>query len=177
MPTRRHDPTGERRMAKTDRGPLRLGTAGFSLLEMIVVLLILSVVAAVAAPTFYRSLCHHRLESAARRVKQDLEHLRHTAQSRSTTLGCTFDVAELSYVLDPDDLHDADHGGAYVVALTREPYGIDGLAIDFGDADLDSLEFNGFGQASASGTIVVSLGGDERTISVDASSGEVDIQP
>jgi prepilin-type N-terminal cleavage/methylation domain-containing protein len=177
MNSRRYSEQLDGPEAEEPSSPLRSGRTAFSLLEMVVVLMILGVVAAAAMPTFYRSLCYHRLESAARRVKQDLDYLRHTAHSQSATLTCTFDVAALGYVLDEDVLSDPDHGGAYVVELGREPYGMDGLTIDFGDPDTDTLEFNGYGQASPGGTIVVSLGGDDRTISVDATSGEVTIQP
>ena len=68
-----------RRTARTGR--IRRGA--FTFVEMLVVVLILGIVAAVAAPTFHRSLQYHRLESAARRVKQDLEYLQTTARRRA----------------------------------------------------------------------------------------------
>jgi prepilin-type N-terminal cleavage/methylation domain-containing protein len=101
------------------------GRAAFTIIELVVVLLILSVLAAVAAPTFYRSLVHHRLESAARRVKQDLEYLRDTSRAKSTTLACEF--SGTSYTLDEPSIQHLDHAGAYTIDLAATPYFLDGV--------------------------------------------------
>src|SRR5262245_46367557 len=74
--------------------------AAFTIVELIVVLLITSILAAVAAPVFHKSLLYHRIESAARRLKQDLEHLRDTAKAKSATY--EFELDGTVYTLDPD---------------------------------------------------------------------------
>ena len=52
--------------------PAIVGRA-FTIIELVIVVLIMSIFAAVAAPTFLDSLLFHRVESAARRVKADLD--------------------------------------------------------------------------------------------------------
>ena len=60
------------------RGPLR---GAFSLVEVIVVVLILGILTAVAAPRMSTALQHHRLEVASARIIADLELARKTAMS------------------------------------------------------------------------------------------------
>src|SRR5262245_51703406 len=73
------------------RSPTRLQPrSAFTFVELVVVLLIMSILAAVAAPKFIRSLDYSRLESAARRLKIDLEQVRRAAQLKSRTETITF---------------------------------------------------------------------------------------
>src|SRR5437870_13428346 len=71
--------------------PLRKHTStppsvrAFSIFELIIVVLIMSILGAVAAPKFFDSLLFHRVESAARRVKTDLELARTQARLTSAS--------------------------------------------------------------------------------------------
>jgi prepilin-type N-terminal cleavage/methylation domain-containing protein len=55
----------------------------FTMVELVIVVMIISIVTAVAAPTFFESLLYHRVESAAHRLKADIELARHTARLKS----------------------------------------------------------------------------------------------
>jgi prepilin-type N-terminal cleavage/methylation domain-containing protein len=149
----------------------------FTMIELLVVLLIMSIVAAVAAPTFHKSLGHHRLESAARRVKQDLEYLRDTARAKSVTLACEFDDDTNSYTLDDISLRHLDRDQAYEVQLGDEPYQLDAVDSGFGDPEVNRIEFNGFGVPTSGGEIELFLGEKSRVVIVDESSGQISILP
>lgn len=141
----------------------------FSIMELIVVLMIMSIVAAVAAPSFHRSLEYHQLESAARRVKQDLEYLQATARTRSMALECEFDG--LTYTMGGAAIRGLEHGGEYRVNLEAAPYELQSVV-----ADLDgetSIEFNGYGEAVHDATITLGVGDETRTIEVVAATGEI----
>src|SRR3954451_11139261 len=62
----------------------------FSIFELVIVCFIMSILAAVAGPKFYDSLLFHRVESAARRVKADLELARSQARLSSASQTITF---------------------------------------------------------------------------------------
>ena len=74
---------------------------GFTIMELLVVMLIMGIIAATTAlPSFYVSLRYHELESAARRVKLDLEQARHVARVKSQTQSLTF-TGPTTYQLSP----------------------------------------------------------------------------
>src|SRR5437763_1911264 len=71
----------------------------FSIFELVIVLLIMSILTAVAAPKFFDSLLFHRVESAARRVKSDLELARTQARLTSASQSIAFTNSSSSYTL------------------------------------------------------------------------------
>lgn len=150
------------------RRPFRRAVA-FSIMELIVVLMIMSIAAAVAAPTFHRSLEYHRLESAARRVKQDLEYLQATARTRSVSLECEFDG--LTYTMGSGVLQGLDRGGDYTVDLAAAPYDVESVVVDL-DGET-SIEFNGYGEAAHDATITLGIGDETRTVEVLAATGTI----
>src|SRR3954469_19068278 len=88
----RRQSAGER---KAGSAPARL--RAFSIFELVIVCLIMSILAAVAGPKFYDSLLFHRVESAARRVKSDIELAR--VQARLTSAAQTVTFSNSTYTL------------------------------------------------------------------------------
>jgi len=148
--------------------PRRLG---FTFLELVIVMLILGIMAAVAVPTFFDSLMYHRVESAARRVKADLEQLRQTARRTSRTQALTF--GETSYTLPPDVPGLGQVSDSYTVDLLQSPYQLNSVSIEF--SDNPTLSFDGHGMPSLGGSFVLQAGDYIRTVSLDGNTGEITI--
>jgi prepilin-type N-terminal cleavage/methylation domain-containing protein len=141
----------------------------FTILELVVVLMIMSILGAIALPTFFRSLEQQRLESAARRVKQDLEQVRQTARTVSKGETLTFTSAT-TYSLSADVQGLDRTSQTYTVNLAAAPYSVTSVST----TNLGSpakVAFNGYGATTASGTIVLQLGSYSRTVTIDPNTG------
>jgi prepilin-type N-terminal cleavage/methylation domain-containing protein len=144
----------------------------FSMIELVVVLMILGILAATAMPTFYRTLEQQRLESAARRVRQDLEQLRQTARTLSKTETLTATSAT-AYTLS-SDVQGLDHKNlSYAIDLALAPYYVSNITTSTGFPA--QVSFDGFGTTTTSGNIIMRLGAFQRTLTLDSSTGQVSI--
>ena len=151
--------------------PLRFDAArrAFTMLELVVVLMIASILGAAALPTFFRTLEQQRLESAARRVKQDLEQLRQTARTLSKGESLTFTSAT-AYTLSSDVQGLDRKSQAYAVDLAAAPYKVANVSTT-GLGNPATVSFNGYGSTTSSGTIVLQQGTYSRTVTLDPSTG------
>jgi prepilin-type N-terminal cleavage/methylation domain-containing protein len=143
---------------------------GFTIMELMVVLLVMGIVAAAATPSFFSSLQYHEIETAARRVVLDLEQARHSARVRSQTQSVTFTNAT-TYTLSSGVTSLKSSSGTYSVDLSQPPYDLDGVTLNLGGPS--SVSFDGFGNASVSGTIVLQLGDQTRTVRIDNANGQI----
>jgi Tfp pilus assembly protein FimT len=139
-------------------------------MEVVVVLLVMGIVAATAAPSFYVSLQHHELETAARRVVMDLEQVRHTARVTSQTQTLTFTTAT-NYSLSAGIVSLESSGEIYAVNLAGPPYELDSVTLNLGGAT--TVSFDGYGNTATSGTIVLARGNRTRTVTLDGVSGAI----
>ncbi len=146
---------------------------GFSLAEVVCVLVIIGTLAAIAAPRFGNSIALQHVEAASRRVIVDLafaQRLARTADaSRTVRFDPSADVYTLIGVTDPD--HAAQE---YGVSLAEEPYSVEMISADFG-GDLDVI-FDLFGVPDSGGSVEVRVGNHVRTITVDADTGKATTQ-
>ena len=136
---------------------------GFTLLELVIVMLIFSIFAAVAAPRYLDALDRARADAAAKRIAADLQLAQRYAQRTSTSQSIVFDVANNRYVFS--DMPDLDHAD--------QTY-----AFDLGDMDyqtvLKSADFNGsstltfdiYGRPDNNGAVVVKSGSYEQTLTI-----------
>lgn len=143
---------------------------GFTIMELVVVLLVMGIVAATATPSFYVSLQYHELETAARRVVLDLEQARHTAQVKSETQTLTFTSAT-TYTLSPGIASLKSAGETYQVNLAGPPYELDSVTLNLGGAT--AVSFDGYGSTAASGTIVLARGNRTRTVTLNGTAGTI----
>jgi len=141
-----------------------------TIVELVIVVMIIAIMAAVAAPTFYESLLYHRVESAARRLKADLDLARHHARLTSTTQSLTF--SGNSYLLSSQTALD-NANNEYIVDLTKSPYDLATVAANFGGAQ--SVSFNGYGTPSSAGAVILQTQGHRCTVSLDGVTGQVTI--
>ncbi len=144
----------------------------FSLVELVIVVLILGIISATAAPKFARSLRLSRLDAACLRVKADLNLARQTAISRSSSQSVQFTNGSATYTL-PGMTHPDHSSLAYSVNLSGEPYEATVSAATFGGSS--TVQFDRFGQPTAGGTVTVAVGTSTKTVTLEATSGVVTI--
>jgi type II secretory pathway pseudopilin PulG len=147
--------------------------AAFSLLEAVLVVAVLGVLAAIAAPRYGQAIARYRVESAARRIVADLDLARRSARTTGVRRTVRFSVPDSGYTIaglrglkgtSPD----------YHVPLADPPYEARIVSVDFGgDAE---LVFDGFGQADSDGEITVQTGDTRRTVAFQAGSGKAAVR-
>ncbi len=158
-------------MATTTRCAYPRRPPAFSLLELAMVLAVIAVVAAIAAPRYSHSLERWRVDTAARLVASDLALAGVHARATSTPTPVVFDSAALSYQIT--GLRDLKTGSVDRVVRLDQPTRLRNLAADFGgDA---TLVFDGFGVPDTDGQVVLSCGSHSRIVAVE-SGGKVVIR-
>ena len=145
----------------------------FTLIELVIVVLIMGIMAAAGVPRFVDSLSCHRVEAAAKRVLADLKLARSQAKQGSVNQSVQFTPSTDSYSLP--GLDDMDHPArTYAVKLSDGPFQATIVSADFGgDAE---IIFDGYGVPDSGGSVVLAVGGQQRTITVDATSGKAKVQ-
>src|SRR5438034_11623152 len=92
----------------------------FSLIELVLVIVIATILAAVAMPRYASALTHWRVDAAAHRVAADLALARNVARTASSTQIISFSTT--SYQLVGYASIDGP-ASSYTVNLAAEPYG------------------------------------------------------
>jgi len=152
-----------------EQGPSR---PAFSLLELILVLVILAVLGAVAAPRYASANARYRADFTARRIAADLQLAQRAARAAGSSTVVSFDTVNHSYQLTGVDA--LDGAGTYGVDLQVSPYQSTLNTASFGSGSI--LTFDGWGVPDANGTVVVSVGSETRTVTLSHPSGDVAIQ-
>lgn len=145
---------------------------GFSLVELVIVLAIMGVLAAVALPRFAARSADRRLESAARRVLADIALAQSAARAASTARSIRFDTSARAYSIASLTALDRD-ATTYRVDLSDQPYALTSLAVDISGGT--SLDIDAFGQVALGGTITLSEGGRSIVIAVAGGTGALSI--
>jgi type II secretory pathway pseudopilin PulG len=142
------------------------------LVELVVVLLVMSIFAAVAVPTFFDSLLFHRVESAARRVKADLELARHTARLTSASQTITFSGKTYTASAAVKDLDRPSH--IYSVDLSQPPFELSAVTASVGGSAI--VSFDGYATPSSGGTVVLQTANNHTcTVTLDGTTGQITI--
>ncbi|MBE0467602.1 MAG: prepilin-type N-terminal cleavage/methylation domain-containing protein [Candidatus Desulforudis sp.] len=127
-------------------GPGRgCGTGGFSMLEIVVVMVIGAVLVAVALPNFNKLMTRHQLDTAARQLAADLREARERAQTERTPYEVKFFKEADRYVIRKY----VQGQGFYLVHSVELPPRVDMFyAKFFGQVQDHVLWFNSFGEPS-----------------------------
>lgn len=170
--SRRHENKGKAGV------PRELRAAGFSLVELMLVIVMLAVLSGLAVGRYGSSIVHHELAAAARRVQADLELCRQQAMAAGASRTATFVPGTGRYSFS--ELADINRPGqSYTVNLAIAPYEVTISSADFDGAGATTITFDAFGkpvyaQALSDGvvsSVVLSSGDRTVTVSVDPSSG------
>jgi prepilin-type N-terminal cleavage/methylation domain-containing protein len=144
--------------------------SGFSYIELVIVVLIISILSAVAAPRYLNALENTRVDAIVKRVVADMQIAKRRAQLTSKNQTVTFLVSENRYEIV--GMNDLDH--------PNQSYGYR-LGANDGKAKLISANFGGssdlgfdiYGRPANTGTIVIDISGSNHTITIEE-SGQVD---
>jgi prepilin-type N-terminal cleavage/methylation domain-containing protein len=147
---------------------------GFSLIELVLVMAIISIVAAIALPRYSNGIQNYRALVSAKRVAADLQMAQTRARMTSASRTVTFTLASSSYqIAGESDLKTS--ASTYTVSLVESPYRARLTSVDFGGGSA-SITFNSFGMPSGSGTITLSAGNVTKKVVLSAYTGAVTIQ-
>lgn len=147
--------------------------AGFSLLELVIVLGIVMALAVMAAPLYGNSLSRYRAEMAANRIAADLNLARRRARTSSASCSVVFNPATDTYSI-PGMAGLRRSSATYVVQVGDAPHRADLVSADFGGNT--TVVFDAYGVPDAGGTVVVKSGCFTRTVTLDAGSGRAEVR-
>ncbi len=176
---------------------------GFTLLELVIVILVLGIVAALGMPALLSSLDDAHLDAAASEVSTALRYAQLVAAGTGRATRVTVDAvsdtlaveqmtpANLSVIMNPanteidaadietgDVLAPAEHPtvrmSPYQVSFSDDRFGgVDVVSAAFGGGP--TIDFSGSGAPSAAGTVVLALGGRQVSIAIDDLAGHVTV--
>jgi len=153
--------------------PVRSGSRGptcrgFSLAELVVVLIIIGIWASIAVPRVANSITYHRAEAAGTRIVRDIALTQARAKATSTSQKIAFDVAADCYTVS--GIQHLDHSTEeYVVDMAGPPYEARVLFVNFGEDQ--ELIYDGYGVPDSGGAMLIECGNHRRTINVDEQTG------
>ena len=175
---RRPDGTRQTEQRGKAGEPRSQRVAGFSLVELLIVVILVAMLGRIAVSRYGGSIVHHELTAAARRVQADLTLGRQQAMTAGANKSVQFTPGTGRYSLP--GLTDLNRPGqSYAVDLGPAPYQVTISSANLDGAGATTITFDAFGrpvyaQPPASGvvpSIVLSAGGRTKTVAVDPTSG------
>lgn len=149
----------ESRITPAPAGPHR--PRAFTLIELVVVIVLIGVMAAVAVPRFAAASTRYRVDAAVQQIIADLNVTAALANRASASRTISFEPDDETYTL-VDQPSKADPDEDQVVHLGREPFGVNLLQVTFG-ADTE-VAVSGHGLLLESGQLTVAAGRHARRL-------------
>ena len=144
-----------------------------TLLELMLVLALMAIMAAIAAPRYAASIARYRVDMAARRIVEDLAFAQSTAKATSSARTVIFSIENNKYLMPGLSGLDAVPGD-YTVKLSEPPYEAKLASANLGGDS--QITFDGWGVPDSGGTVVLTVGSGQRTVTVDSVSGKATVQ-
>jgi len=141
---------------------------GFSLIELVICIAIISTVAGIASFRFSRSTERARVYSAADRIVSMINDARGRARTIGTTTLVNFSDSPIAVEIKGNSSLGLDY-----VRFDESPYKVTFSSVDFGGTR--ELTFTGRGRPLTGGKVVVSQGVFSRTITVDPETGHATV--
>ena len=163
-----------RGIAGIESRPLgRPQTSAFSLIELMMVLTIISILAAIAVPRYANSLARYRADAAANRIVADMAYARQLARSSSAKVTVQFKVISNRVHLNGvPSLNDP--AVFWKIELNDAPYRANLVSANFG-GDMGVI-FNGYGDPDSGGLAVLTVGSETRTVVLNPDTGKAVVQ-
>jgi type II secretory pathway pseudopilin PulG len=173
----------------------RYENTGFSLLDLLIVIMILGIVGVFLAPQLHSTLNEARLNEATGELVSGLHYAQSLAVTHQRPFGLTANVAENwfrvfdhKYRTDPNPHHSGtppvDGYGVVLNPLDKKWYMLDldtthpyeGVSIDSAPASGGLISFYSDGHSAVSNSVfVLVFGGEQRTITVDGTTGRISV--
>ena len=152
-------------------------SGGFTLIEIIVVIVILGIITIVAVPQFTNTLRNKRLYDAVEKLNDDLNYCRDYAISQHTNTWVEFNVGSNQYRMLYGNSWASSTG---LIDPARNTTAWFTINVDFIDVSMQSvsfangrISFNWWGTPSEGGNVVLTNGTNTHTIVVNAETGYV----
>lgn len=143
-----------------------------TLMELMIVITVITILAAVGIPLISNSLDEQIALAAADRIRNDIEWARERANSVSAKQTLMFNPGLNTYSWP--GMEDPDHPGTpYIVDLSSEQYAAELLSVDFG-GDWNVV-FDVHRRADSDGQVVVQVGNAKKTITLNGTTGKVSV--
>jgi Tfp pilus assembly protein FimT len=180
-------------------GPVHQRRSGFTLVDLLITISLVSVMAAIGIPVIYPALVDYRMKSAIEEVQGAVDYCRSKAMITGNRTRVTFDTAAETLLLEEERLglnlvtdartsiaeteietltfqtlgHPLNRGENYQVQLSGETWeGIVELqSADFGGSSV--VVFDKLGRPSSGGQVVLLAEGVSVTLTLDATSGRL----
>lgn len=146
---------------------------GFSLIELIVVTLVISILASVAIPRLSAALTSRRLQAATRRIAADFAYARNAAKDTGKSVQVEYSAGTGVYSMPTIPSPNGD--ASYVVDLLQTPYPVTIASVDFGGDS--TIIFDLYGHADSGGTLSISGAGQTTNLSFSQLSGKTTVVP
>jgi prepilin-type N-terminal cleavage/methylation domain-containing protein len=154
-------------------------THGFTMVEVMIVLLILGTISAIAIPSIRSNLDEIKIDGAAREVVSVF----HYCQSLAIKEGIAYEV-NFDDNLEKFRCYEQGSGLTVLHPLAKKPYemdftvegpyqGVDIVSAKFTPGNKSFLSFNNLGEPDRDGPVILSYRGYQRTIDVSMPLGEV----
>ena len=154
---------------------------GFTMVEVMVVLLILGIVSSVAVPAINGTLDEMKIDGAAREVVSAIYYVQSLAIKEGVIYGMEFFPATDSFRCydkpTGTTLYNPVDKKPYVVDFTGDGYlqGVDIVSASFVPGNIKSVTFNSLGEPDKFGSVVLGYRGYQKTINVSLPLGKVSV--